>query len=195
MKISCFGSRMLSTIKGSNICLAETMVSILTMEWIEKASFLPSGESSFMIRKPSLFRFSYIYYSAWSRFLVCVSACVCNKRQLLCVFSLVSRFEPDVKLKKKKHKEKIEIFAIKNRPDLIGKKEKKLVKLLYIVHITTPTTKKKLIQAKSKKLNILFVLKQSFCGWLQSLPKWNILDWFLPPNACSRLTNTTSFWM
>ena len=186
---------MLSTIKGSNICLAETMVSILTMEWIEKASFLPSGESSFMIRKPSLFRFSYIYYSAWSRFLVCVSACVCNKRQLLCVFSFVSRFEPDVKLKKKKHKEKIEIFAIKNRPDLIGKKEKKLVKLLYIVHITTPTTKKKLIQAKSKKLNILFVLKQSFCGWLQSLPKWNILDWFLPPNACSRLTNTTSFWM
>ena len=81
-------------------------------------------------------------------------------------------------------------FAIKNRPDLIGKKEKKLVKLLYIVHIATPTTKKKLIQAKSKKLNILFVLKQSFCGWLQSLPKWNILDWFLPPNACFRLDNT-----
>ena len=40
---------------------------------------------------------------------MCVSACVCNKRQLLCVFSFVSRFEPDVKLKKKKHKEKIEI--------------------------------------------------------------------------------------
>ena len=39
---------------------------------------------------------------------VCVCLRVCNKRQLLCVFSFVSRFEPDVKLKKKKHKEKIE---------------------------------------------------------------------------------------
>ena len=190
---------MLSTIKGSNICLAETMVSILTMEWIEKASFLPSGESSFMIRKPSLFRFSYIYYSAWSRFLVCVCVCVCLPVCVIsvnyCVFFVCKSIWTWCEIEKEETQGKDRNFAIKNRPDLIGKKEKKLVKLLYIVHITTPTTKKKLIQAKSKKLNILFVLKQSFCGWLQSLPKWNILDWFLPPNACFRLTNTTSFWM